>query len=390
MNLSTMSYHSNSCNCNNVGKNTFSQCQLHHLRLPSGTHQSAKNNLSNENRKIEHVSADVVASADIDNFDPYTMHRQPHYQNTLISRQPAPSPLPLHAQSSTIIENLPGNLLLAMPGNKKQKIERVDVVQSYNQPYKKQKLEQAAGVKQLFGVDGIGARMAPFTACVFDPLNDQENEELFRNRKMHLLGDISVLLLEIESLLKMGEYCIEFMNKVKREKDEINDGWEVFKFQVNEENRLGKPFDTVNDFLKHWFHVCKKRQESSNRIEPCYMEKYTKKQSGQGQTRAQQEAALAKYKNLSYTDKAIYRAIAKEYFKKRGSTAAYTNADVGLSTIVRYKRILEHGPLCFQKYGGVTYNHAGSVRRVWWRDGESPAGGCPGPQHDISNAKQKL
>ena len=79
MNLSTMSYHSNSCNCNNVDKNTFSQCQFHHLRLPSGTHQSAKNNLSNENRKIEHVSADVVASvdvvasADIDNFDPYTM-----------------------------------------------------------------------------------------------------------------------------------------------------------------------------------------------------------------------------------------------------------------------------------------------------------------------------
>ena len=370
MNLSTMSYHSNSCNCNNVDKNTFSQCQFHHLRLPSGTHQSAKNNLSNENRKIEHVSADVVASvdvvasADIDNFDPYTMHRhrQPHYQNTLI----------------------------CWPGNKKQKVERADVVQSYSQPYKKQKLDQAAGVKQLFGVDGIGARMAPFTACVFDPLNDQENEELFRNRKMHLLGDISVLLLEIESLLKMGEYCIEFMNKVKREKDEINDGWEVFKFQVNEEDRLGKQFDTVRDFLKHWFHVCKKRQESSNRIEPCYMGKCTKKQSGQGQTRAQQEAALAKYKNLSYTDKAIYRAIAKEYFKKRGSTAAYTNADVGLSTIVRYQRLLEHGPLCFQKYDGVTYNHAGSVRRVWWRDGESPTGGCPRPQHDLSNPKQKL
>ena len=322
------------------------------------------------------------------------MHRQPHYQNTLISRQPAPSPLPLHAQSSTIITTIPGDLLLAMPGNKKQKVERADVVQSYSQPYKKQKLEQAAGVKQLFGVDGIGARMAPFTACVFDPLNDQENEEeneeLFRNRKMHLLGDISVLLLEIESLLKMGEYCIEFMNKVKREKDEINDGWEVFKFQVNEEDRLEKQFDTVRDFLKHWFHVCKKRQESSNRIEPCYMEKCTKKQSGQGQTRAQQEAALARYKNLSYTDKAIYRAIAKEYFKKRGSTAAYTNADVGLSNIVRYQRLLKHGPLCFQKYGGVTYNHNGSIQRVWWRDGESPTGGCPRPQHDLSNPKQKL
>jgi len=41
------------------------------------------------------------------------------------------------------------------------------------------------------------------------------------------------------------------------------------------------------------------------------MKKHTKKQSG-----IQQEA-LERYQKLSYTDKAIYRAIAKEYFRKK-------------------------------------------------------------------------
>jgi len=48
------------------------------------------------------------------------------------------------------------------------------------------------------------------------------------------------------------------------------------------------------------------------------MKKQTKKQSRQGPTGVQQEA-LERYQKLSYTDKAIYRAIGKEYFRKRSS-----------------------------------------------------------------------
>jgi len=44
------------------------------------------------------------------------------------------------------------------------------------------------------------------------------------------------------------------------------------------------------------------------------MKKHTKKP--QGPTGVQQEA-LERYQNLSYTDKAIYRAVAKEYFRKK-------------------------------------------------------------------------
>ena len=46
------------------------------------------------------------------------------------------------------------------------------------------------------------------------------------------------------------------------------------------------------------------------------MKNHTKKQSGEFPTGVQQEA-LERYQKLSYTDKAIYRAIGKEYFRKK-------------------------------------------------------------------------
>ena len=94
----------------------------------------------------------------------------------------------------------------------------------------------------------------------------------------------------------------------------------------------------MHDFLEHWFHECNKRQKSSSRIEPMYMEKRSKKQPG-----VAGHAASERYKKLSYADRAIYRAIAKEYFRKRGSTAAYTNADIDCSSIIkRFERILKY------------------------------------------------
>ena len=99
-------------------------------------------------------------------------------------------------------------------------------------------------------------------------------------------------------------------NKNKKKEYSTSDGWDVFRFQVSEEHRINRTFNTLNDFLKYWFHEYNNRQESS-RLEPMYMKKQTKKQSG-----VQQEA-VERYQKLSYTDKAIYRAVAKEYFRKR-------------------------------------------------------------------------
>jgi len=101
---------------------------------------------------------------------------------------------------------------------------------------------------------------------------------------------------------------IDNKNKEKKMKKEYStsDGWEVFRFQISEEHRIKRTFNTLNDFLDYWFHEYHNRQESRNRIEPCYMKNHTKEQSGQGPTGVQQEA-LERYQKLSYTDKAIYQ-----------------------------------------------------------------------------------
>jgi len=93
------------------------------------------------------------------------------------------------------------------------------------------------------------------------------------------------------------------------------DGWEVFRFQVSEEHRINQTFMTVNDFLEYWLKVYNSRQESS-RLELMYMKKHTKNQTGECPTGVQQEA-VERYQKLCYTDKAIYRAIGKEYFRKK-------------------------------------------------------------------------
>jgi len=110
---------------------------------------------------------------------------------------------------------------------------------------------------------------------------------------------------------------IDNKNKEKKMKKEYStsDGWEVFRFQISEEHRINRTFTTLNDFLDYWFHEYNNRQESS-RLELIYMKKHTKKQSEQGQTGVQHEAS-DRYQKLSYTEKAIYRAVGKEYFRKK-------------------------------------------------------------------------
>ena len=106
------------------------------------------------------------------------------------------------------------------------------------------------------------------------------------------------------------QLIISNRNNNKKKEYSTSDGWDVFRFQVSEEHRINRTFNTLNDFLKYWFHEYNNRQESS-RLEPMYMTKQTKKRS-----RIQQEA-VERYQKLSYTDKAIYRAVAKEYFRKK-------------------------------------------------------------------------
>ena len=106
------------------------------------------------------------------------------------------------------------------------------------------------------------------------------------------------------------QLIISNRNNNKKKEYSTSDGWDVFRFQVSEEHRINRSFNTLNDFLKYWFHEYNNRQESS-RLEPMYMTKQTKKRSG-----IQQEA-VERYQKLSYTDKAIYRAVAKEYFRKK-------------------------------------------------------------------------
>ena len=136
----------------------------------------------------------------------------------------------------------------------------------------------------------------------------------------HLL-DISEVALELEKLkIAVEEKIRKYKKVVKQYEKKLNevdraDAWDVIRIMVTEEHRINRTFNTLNDFLDYWFHECHNRQESS-RLEPIYMKKHTKKQPGQGPTGVQQEA-LERYQKLSYTDKAIYRAVAKEYFRKK-------------------------------------------------------------------------
>ena len=93
-----------------------------------------------------------------------------------------------------------------------------------------------------------------------------------------------------------------------------SDGWEVFRFQISEEHCINRTFNTLNDFLDYWFHeyhiVSREQQTRTNIYEKAH------KETIECPTGVQQEA-LERYQKLSYTDKAIYRAIGKEYFRKK-------------------------------------------------------------------------
>ena len=91
------------------------------------------------------------------------------------------------------------------------------------------------------------------------------------------------------------------------------DGWEVFKYQLREEHRLNKVFNNIEDFLLHWLteNGCKE----NGKLKQLYVNKrpHKKTMSSKGLESFQKEAS-SRYKQLSFAQKALYRAVGKEYF----------------------------------------------------------------------------
>lgn len=99
-----------------------------------------------------------------------------------------------------------------------------------------------------------------------------------------------------------------------RKKKSSYDAWEVFKFQVREEHRINKVFDNIEDFLEHWLNEngCKE----NDKLKQLYVNKrpqYKKTRASKGLESFQKEVSV-RYKQLSLAQKALYKAVGKEYF----------------------------------------------------------------------------
>ena len=94
------------------------------------------------------------------------------------------------------------------------------------------------------------------------------------------------------------------------------DGWEAFKFQVREEHRINKVFDNIEDFLQHWLieNGCKE----NGKLKQLYVNKrpHKKTMASKGLESFQKEVSV-RYKQLSLAQKALYKAVGKEYFIRR-------------------------------------------------------------------------
>ena len=142
----------------------------------------------------------------------------------------------------------------------------------------------------------------------------------------HLL-DISEVALELEKLkIAVEEKIRKYKKVVKQYEKKLNevdraDAWDVIRIMVTEEHRSNRTFNTLNEFLDYWFYTCHDLQEDS-KLEALYR-KDSNGQKERGSTGVQ-EKARERYRELKRTDKAIYRAVAKQYFKKRLSIATDT------------------------------------------------------------------
>ena len=103
------------------------------------------------------------------------------------------------------------------------------------------------------------------------------------------------------------------INSAKKKKMKSSyDAWEVFKFQVREEHRINKVFENIEDFLQHWLNEngCKE----NDKLKQLYVNKrpHKKTMASKGLESFQKEVSV-RYKRLSLAQKALYKAVGKEY-----------------------------------------------------------------------------
>jgi len=135
---------------------------------------------------------------------------------------------------------------------------------------------------------------------------------------LHLLSNVAVEV--INDTKKENDRMSLIINNNKDNKDSSSDGWDVFRFQISEEHRINKVFINAEEFLHHWLVELNGRKENS-RLRPLFMndkkKRHKKTQACSKGIEGFRQEAVARYKQLTYTQRALYRAIAKEYFRKK-------------------------------------------------------------------------
>jgi len=152
---------------------------------------------------------------------------------------------------------------------------------------------------------------------------EYNDDKCFSNDGLYLLSNVAVDVINNTNIKKEKDRTSLTINNNnnKNTKDSISDGWDVFRFQISEEHRLDTTFNNAEEFLYHWLIVLKGCKENS-RLRPLFMnvKKFKWNNDNKSQTLDDfRTEASARYKQLTYTQRALYRAIAKEYFRKKKS-----------------------------------------------------------------------
>ena len=154
---------------------------------------------------------------------------------------------------------------------------------------------------------------------------DYNDDKCFSNDGLYLLSNVAVDVINNTNIKKEKDRTSTINNNNinnnnnKNTKDSISDGWDVFRFQISEEHRLKTTFNNAEEFLYHWLVELKRCKENS-RLRPIFINVKKFKWKNKSETLDDFRAeASARYKQLTYTQKALYRAIAKEYFRKKKS-----------------------------------------------------------------------
>jgi len=154
---------------------------------------------------------------------------------------------------------------------------------------------------------------------------EYNDDKCFCNDGLYLLSNVAVDVINNTNIKKEKDRTSLTINNNnnnnnnKNTKDSISDGWDVFRFQISEEHRLNTTFNNAEEFLYHWLVELKRCKENS-RLRPLFMNVKKFKWNNKSQTLDDfRTEASARYKQLTYTQRALYRAIAKEYFRKKKS-----------------------------------------------------------------------